>query len=202
MRMQFVLILAVMFVITPSGYADETDPHAHHKQMMSNSGRYDRSLHTYDLDGVKVIRSDGAEMTLEEALGNDKPVMIHFIFTTCTTICPVQAATFAQVQRKLGDEVADVRMVSISIDPEYDTPSRLRDYAGKFRAGPQWAFVTGTTDQIIRAQRVFDAYEGGKMNHKPLTLLRDAGSDEWVRMDGLVNASDIITEYRKLAGDS
>jgi len=127
---------------------------------------------------------------------------VHFIFTTCTTICPVQAATFAQVQRHLGDEAAEVQMVSVSIDPEYDTPERLTEYAEKFHAGPQWDFITGTSQQMIDVQKAFDAYEGNKMNHRALTLIRMPGSDEWIRLEGLIGASVIIDEVRKYKGES
>jgi protein SCO1/2 len=192
--------IGLVFIAFVAG-ADE-DPHAHHKQMMNKGSAYGRSVHTYDLGEIDVTLSDGVETTLVDAFADDKPVMVHFIFTTCTTICPVQAATFYQVQHHLGDEASDVQMVSISIDPEYDTPSRLQDYAKKFHAGSQWIFLTGTTDEMIRTQRAFHAYEGGKMNHKPLTLLRAAGSDEWVRLDGLINASDIMKEYRQLTDAS
>ena len=197
----YLLFSTVLFLVAPA-HAGEPDPHAHHKKMMSSSSGYERSVHGYELGGVPVMTAQGVESTLESIMAGDKTVMVHFIFTTCTTICPVQAATFAQVQTKLGDAASDVQMVSISIDPEYDTPSRLLDYSQKFRAGPQWVFLTGTAADMIQAQRVFNAYEGGKMNHKPLTLLRAAGTDEWVRLDGLVNASDIMNEYEALKAGS
>ena len=169
--------------------------------MMSKT-TYTLSTHTYELDEIGVTKSDEVETTIDELIADDKPVMVHFIFTTCTTICPVQAATFAQVQRQLGDEAAEVQMVSVSIDPEYDTPARLQEYAKKFQAGPQWDFVTGTSEQMIQVQKAFDAYEGNKMNHRPLTLLKVPGSDEWIRLEGLISASVIIEEYRKLKSAS
>ena len=95
-----------------------------------------------------------------------------------------------------------MQMVSVSIDPEYDTPARLQEYAKKFRAGPQWDFLTGTKEQMIRVQKAFDAYEGSKMSHKPLTLLKSPRADEWIRLEGLIGASVIIEEYRKLKSTS
>jgi len=195
-----VLMLCLALFIPPQLSAAETgtvDPHANHKKMMSKSS-HRRTVHDYDLGEIDVTLSDSVEMTLSELISDDKPVMIHFIFTTCTTICPVQAATFSQVQRKLGDEASEVQMVSVSIDPEYDTPARLHEYAKKFHAGPQWDFITGTSEQMIQVQKAFDAYEGNKMNHRALTLLKMPGTDEWVRLEGLISASVIIDEYRQL----
>jgi len=199
-----VLMLCLALFMPPQLSAAETgaaDPHANHKKMMSKSS-HRRTVHDYDLGEIGVTLSDSVETTLSELVADDKPVMVHFIFTTCTTICPVQAATFSQVQRKLGDEASEVQMVSVSIDPEYDTPARLQEYAKKFQAGSQWQFITGTSEQMIQVQRAFDAYEGNKMNHRALTLIKIPGSDDWVRLEGLIGASVIIEEYRKLKSAS
>src|SRR5439155_1298202 len=86
--------------------------------------------------------------------------------------------TFAQFQSRLGPEDRRVHMVSISIDPEHDTPQRLRAYANKFHAGPQWQHYTGTLRDSLAAQQAFGAYRGDKMGHPPSTLLRAAA---WAR---------------------
>jgi len=178
---------------------DGDDPHAHHRAMMAQTG-YKRSEHRYSLDEIPVVTMEGDKTTILAALNGDKPVMVNFIFTTCTTICPVLSATFQQVQSELGAEAESVTMVSISIDPEYDTPERLRDYAKLFNAGKQWEFLTGNLDDMIAVQSAFDVYRGGKMNHEPTVLLRQGADDPWVRLDGLVSAKDVVKEYRQLIG--
>ena len=72
------------------------------------------------LDGI-VLVDQAAPDTLPEAIGSDKPVLVNFIFTTCTTICPVMSAGMSQFLTNLGAERDRVRVVSISIDPETDT---------------------------------------------------------------------------------
>jgi protein SCO1/2 len=148
-----------------------------------------------------LVDKDNNKIAIDEALATEEPVMLNFIFTTCTTICPVLSATFTQVQRELGDEAGQLRMISISIDPEYDTPERLRDYAVRFKAGPQWAFYTGTNDDIVTVQKAFDAYRGSKANHEPLTFLHVPGDPQWVRINGLASAGDVVREYRRLVAD-
>ena len=143
------LLLMVAFLFSPAaGFAgdESSDPHANHKKMMESNDTHARSAHAYDLQGIGVTKADSSQTTLAELISDDKPVMVHFIFTTCTTICPVQAATFSQVQRTLGDEASEVQMISVSIDPEYDTPARLQDYAKKVsRRAP-----VGIPDRNIR----------------------------------------------------
>lgn len=183
-----------------SSAQQEDDPHAHHRHMMDQKG-YRRSTQNYEIPALVLVDKDNNKVALDEALAADEPVMLNFIFTTCTTICPVLSATFAQVQKELGDEAGQVRMISISIDPEYDTPERLRDYAERFKAGSQWQFYTGTNDDIVAIQKAFDAYRGGKANHEPLTFLRVPEEPQWVRLNGLASASDVVQEYRQLLAE-
>ncbi len=178
--------------------AAEDDPHAHHRAMMGQKG-YQRSEHAYPLKDFELVSMAGEETSLLKELDTDRPVMVNFIFTTCTTICPVMSGIFAQVQKELGPASSEVRMISVSIDPEYDTPERLREYAERFEAGPQWQFLTGDIDDVVAVQKSFDVYRGNKMSHEPTTLLRKSASDPWVRLDGIASADEIVAEYRQLA---
>ena len=93
---------------------------------------------------VEVLDQDGNALHFYRDLIKDKTVAINFIFTNCTTICPPLAATFARVQKEMGDKVGkDVHFISISVDPLTDTPERLKAWGAKFKAGAGWTFVTG-----------------------------------------------------------
>ena len=124
--------------------------------------------------------------------------MLNFIYTTCTAICPILSQSFAEFQRKLGGERDRVRMVSISVDPEQDTPKRLTEYAKRFDAGGQWGFYTGSVQASVTAQKAFHAYFGDKMHHRPVTFMRAAPGQPWLRLDGFTSPDDLIAEYRKL----
>jgi protein SCO1/2 len=180
--------------------SDDADPHAHHRQLLETKA-YSRSQHSYELPDLALVDMAGEKTSLFHEVNRDRPVMLNFIFTTCATICPVLSATFSQVEQKLGAERDQVRMISISIDPEYDTPARLRAYAVHYDAGPQWQFLTGSLDDIVAIQKAFDAYRGTKMNHEPLTFLRASPQAPWVRLNGLASAADVVREYRQLASE-
>ena len=196
------LILAAAPVAADSARAasSSNDPHAHHRAMMNNKTTK-ASQHRYSLPDLALVGMDGAETTLGREVDDDRPVMLNFIFTTCTTICPVLTATFSQVQRQLGAEVEDVRMISITIDPDHDTPKRLSEYAERFGAGPQWHFLTGDRADIVAIQKAFDAYHGTKMNHRPITFLRYSVDQPWTRLEGITSAATIIEEYRRVASN-
>lgn len=108
--------------------------------------------------------------------------------------------TFSQVQSGLGTEGDAVRLVSISIDPEHDTPEALKNSPRKCGAGPQWQMLTGSLDNSIAVQRALDVYRGDKMGHSPATFFLRARADQpRVRLDGFASADDILREYRQLA---
>ena len=192
------IIAALLVSVALIGVATaQEDPHAAHRKAMENTAK-NVSVHSYELDNLAATTMQAARTDLLSTMDTGNAVLLNFIFTSCTTICPVQTATFAHVQTLLGDDVTNVTMISVSIDPEYDSPERLVEYAEQFRSGPQWQFLTGSNDEMIVIQRAFDAYMGSKMSHQPLVLIRGADHDDWVRIDGMASAKQIISEYRKL----
>lgn len=78
------------------------------------------------------------------------PTIVNFIFTRCDTICPVVTMKMQRLQDKLLDRKADaIKILSISVDPAYDTPEKLAAYAAKYHAKPdKWRFVTGDPAKV------------------------------------------------------
>jgi protein SCO1/2 len=190
-------LLLALTTATGNGLADTmADPHAHHHMMMQ---RTTISQADYNVPPVKLVRDDGKAVSLPDELSDGRPVILNFIYTTCTTVCPVTSHTFEQLQAMLGEERNKVHMISISIDPEQDTPERLAAYAHKYDAGPQWRYYTGTNEASLATQRAFDVYRGDKMNHSPVTLLRAMPGKSWLRIEGFASADDLLREYRALS---
>jgi protein SCO1/2 len=156
------------------------------------------STFEYLVPSVKLTRDDGKVVRLPDEINDGRPVVLNFIFTTCSSICPLLSQVMAQFEHRLGTDRDKVHLMSISIDPEEDTPARLRAYAHKFRAGPEWQHYTGTLEASIAAQRAFDVYRGEKMSHTPVTLVRAAPGQPWLRIDGLVTPDQLYEEYQRL----
>lgn len=174
------------------------DAHAHHHPTATPA--LNRTTAAYTIPDVTLTDQNGKEVSLRSLLEGPKPVLLNFFFTSCTTICPLMTGTFAQVQKNLGLDADKLRMISISIDPEQDTPTQLARYARRFDAGPQWSFLTGKPDDIVVVQRAFDAFRGDKMNHTPLTLLHASPKAEWIRYDGFASGADLAKVARGLFG--
>jgi protein SCO1/2 len=177
------------------------DPHAHHHHVAKTASTTPTTTiktADYKVPSIKLVRADGRGVDLATELSDPRAVLMNFIFTSCTTICPVMSHVFTDVQQKLGADSEKLHMVSISIDPEHDTPARLKDYAARYGAGAQWNFYTGTAANSIAAQKAFAAFRGDKMNHEPLTLFRKAPGQPWLRIEGLATAEDLVGHYRTL----
>lgn len=154
-----------------------------------------RSAASYRSSGVLLTRADGRRVALDDELRHTGPVVLNFVFTTCSAVCPIASQTFSQLQGKLK-QADHVRLMTISTDPLNDTPAVLRTYASKYGASKDWQFYTGTVDASVDAQRAFDAYRGDKMNHAPFTLVRAGIGKSWVRLEGFPSADDLLRELQ------
>lgn len=185
--------------------ADEAAAHAHHDHAAhmakAASASTRRSLAKYTPAPVRLVRHDGVVTAFPAMLDDGRPVLLNFIFTSCTAICPVTSQVFAQVIDKLGAHRSHVNVVSVSIDPEYDTPARLDAYAKRFGGQREaWSLFTGSSADSIAVQKSFAAYQGDKMNHVPVSFLRAAPGQAWVRIDGFAAPEVLLAELHSMLG--
>jgi protein SCO1/2 len=121
---------------------------------------------------------NGMPVALDDLRG--KVVAVTFIYTECPDICPMLTQKMVQVQDELGREFGKkIAFVSISLDPEHDTPEVLKDYAQFWGAKPDgWSFLTGSLDAVRDVTRRYGVFfskkEDGSVEHSQLTTLVDA----------------------------
>lgn len=142
---------------------------------------------------VKVLDQEGHALNFYTDLIKDKTVAINFIFTNCTTICPPLAATFARLQKEMGDKIGkEVHLISISVDPVTDTPERLKAWGAKFKAGPGWTFVTGEKQEIDKLLNALGAAVSKREDHTPALIIGNDSKGVWTRTYGLAKIPQII----------
>ena len=129
------------------------------------------------LPNFALTERSGQTIRLADLAG--KVWVADFFYTTCPGPCPMLTSRFSDVQKALGAE-PDVRLVSISVDPEKDTTEVLKTYAERFKAGEHWLFLTGKKDDIYSLARdgfklpVADAAtEGAPITHTTRLILLD-----------------------------
>ncbi len=188
---------AVLLGVATLALADGTFDMAAHDGHGSAPRTVEQTVQ-YSVPVVKLVRQDGKAVSLPDEMNDGRAVLLNFIFTSCGSTCPLMSQVFGQFQRKLGSEAGKVHLMSISIDPEEDTPARLAEYARGFGAAPGWEHYTGTLAASLAAQKAFDVYRGDKMSHAAVTLMRAAPDQPWRRIDGFVTPDELVRAYRQL----
>jgi protein SCO1/2 len=157
---------------------------------------YKRSVENYTMPDVTLVNQDGKKVRLKALLESDQPVVVDFIYATCTTICPVLSVGYINLQNKLKDAPRKPRLISITIDPENDTPRTMKEYLKRYNARPGWDFLTGSRGDIDKVMRAFNAYIPDKMSHYPLNLIRSPKDGSWVRLFGILSSKEFVSEYQ------
>jgi len=192
-RMLAVCVLLVLIQTDALGDDAASEHHAHAARRTTIS-----TTQQYAIPQVRLIRDDGVGVLLSAEMDDGRPVVVNFIFTTCGSICPLMSQVFGQFQRKLDSDARQPHLLSISTDPEEDTPGKLRQYAQRFGARNGWNHYTGTVEASQSAQRAFDVYRGDKMSHTPVTLMRAAPGRPWLRIEGFLTPDELLQHYRQL----
>lgn len=165
--LRFVLILACLPVWPASA----------HIPIPPKKGEIGRRSVVTAVPDFSLVNQDGQLFRFANNQG--KLVLVTFIFTTCSDICPLLSAKFAAIQRALQEKKLDnYLLLSISTDPERDTPATLKAYGENYKADfRRWAFLTGSPDQLAKVWKGFGINvrktAGAQVQHTALTTLID-----------------------------
>jgi protein SCO1 len=143
---------------------------------------------------VSLQTHDGRSVRFYDDLIKGRKVIINFTFTSCTGTCPRTSSNLAQVQRILGDRIGrDIFFVSISIDPEHDTPEKLAEYAKTFDAKPGWTFATGRREDVDKIRRRLGLWDTPDYTqHMGLLTFGNESEGKWAATPALDSPKNIV----------
>ncbi len=149
--------------------------------------------------------TDHRQQTVDAAALAGRPTLLHFVYTTCSTSCPLQVRELVQVHQALPDEVrARVRFLSVTVDPLQDTPATMAAFARRFeadRAG--WLFATGEAKQVhtlVERMQALDARDPRPESHRTSLYLYDARGTLLKRYAGTpVDRPRLVAEITQVA---
>lgn len=142
---------------------------------------------------VVLVNQNGEKVRFYSDLIDGKIVVINSFFATCTGVCPVMGGTFKKIQAALGDRIGkDVHLISISVDPENDTPAALRKYAKATAARPGWTFVTGDKKSVETALQKLGLKTANKESHTPVVLIGNEPKGVWKKAFGLAASDEVL----------
>lgn len=142
----------------------------------------------------KLTTQDGRQVKFYTDLLKDKVVLIQFIFTRCTDACPLTTKQLADTQKLLGERLGeDIFFLSISVDPQRDTPEQLKAYSQRFNAEKGWLFLTGHKEDVDQINRKLGQVSPVVEGHLPIFLLGNVRTGHWLKMQPY-SASTLIAE--------
>jgi protein SCO1 len=158
--------------------------------------RVDRTI--TNLPDVQLVSMLEKKSTLKNEIEADAPIIINFVFTTCSTICSVQTLVLSQAKQLFDNSLKNTKILTFTIDPDNDTPAQLRKFSSSFNIDTGWIFYTGTYDAMLHVQKFFNVYRGSKANHPPIILMKKNKTAPWVRMEGFPKPQDIVAQLHAL----
>lgn len=147
-----------------------------------------------------LLTEDNVPIRFFDDLLKGKTVMINFMFTTCTGVCPAMTANLAKVQEYLGERVGkDINMISISVDPVVDTPGVLKKYAANYKVKRGWYFLTGAKPDIDLVLRKVGGFVEQKTDHTSILIIGNSRTGEWAKMFAMARPAEIVDMVLKVA---
>ena len=178
--------------------APPPNPHANHPpaagEQLTPAAKY--------FTDVELLDQDGRKLKFYSDVLKGKTVIINALFTTCTNVCPPISRNFERIQQALGERLGkDVFLVSLTVDPQTDTPAKLKEYAQRFHARPGWSFLTGKKENLDWALYKLGQYVEEKTQHTTVVIIGNEATGLWKKAFGLASADELIKLVEDVMND-
>lgn len=192
-----ILALATGGLVPDRGWAHEHHEHAAPAMAETPTSLKKEKLRLPDL---RVVDQNAVQRRFYSDLVKDRVVVVSFIYTSCTAICSPLTANLKRARELLDPALAErASFISISIDPQTDTPEALKAFAERYGIGGNWHFVTGKAARLLEIQKAFSVAMKRKEDHTPLILIGNDASNSWTRKHGLAPPEAIAAAISEVA---
>ena len=201
-RQLFILLILSAAAFTTNAQvkpAPPAEPHDH--SHMTTTAKEASPAEKYFTD-VELTNQDGKKVHFYSDVLKGKTVVVNAFFTTCTSVCPPINRNMEKIQEALGDRVGrDVFLVSLTVDPETDTPARLKEYSQKFHAGAGWTFLTGKKENLDWALYKLGQYIEKKDDHTTVLIIGNEPTGLWKKAFGMANVAELVAIVQSVVND-
>ncbi|WP_257387794.1 SCO family protein [Tahibacter caeni] len=192
---------AIAITTTPASAAEtspEAAPSADTPTPSTDKPRDGAAIYLADLP---LVDQNGKPVDLYNDIIAGRRIVLHSFFARCEGSCPVMMTTLQALQKQLGSRLGkDVHIVSITVDPDHDTPQVLADYARRVQAKPGWHFLSGSSAQVTTALRRIGQYTDAPENHMNLIIVGNDTNGDWRKVHGLAGVKQVVTEILEAVG--
>lgn len=209
--MKTVMLICLLFIATQSpAVSMQHNHHAEHRQAKDATGGIGNTESGEDagrpanligvpckqikvntqtklLPDLKLIDHHGNNVNFYSDLIKGKVVVISFFFTSCTYICLRQGEVFSKLQADLGDKLGkEVFLISVTMDPETDTPERLKQWGEQYGVRSGWTLVTGKKEDMKKLVGHLTGDPLGKIDlHSSYVYIGNDKTNNWTTSYGL-----------------
>ena len=187
-------ILAVAILVVVATAMSAAQELATQKTADSNAKHY--------FTDVVLVNQNGQKMRFYSDLLEGKVVIINSFFATCAGSCLPMNRNLEKVQAALGNHMErDVHIISISVDPEVDTPANLKAYAKKLNAGPGWYFLTGDKESVDFVLQKLGQFVENKQDHLNIFIIANERTGLWKKAFGLAKPEELMKVVDSVLND-
>lgn len=175
---------------------------------VASGERLERGKRSDLFSDILLYDQHGNPVRFYSDLVRDRVVMLNLMYTTCPKICPANSAQLARIYDYLAPWVGrDITMVSLSIDPEVDTPERLKRYWEVFGSKPGWLFLTGDYHEIERLRHQLGVYDldpvidADKTSHSGVVTFGNDRTNRWSALPVMTKAQQVAETILRITWD-
>jgi protein SCO1/2 len=152
-----------------------------------------------EIPDLPVLDQKGNRRNFYSDLFKDKVVVLSFFYTSCVNVCPQLSLALSKLQTNLGDRLGkDVFVVTVTKDPQTDTPSKLKAWGKAHGVKPGWSLVTGETSVMTKLVRDFTGERLGKDSHGAFVLLGNDRTGDWTDISGFATPEELREQLDRL----
>jgi protein SCO1/2 len=160
-----------------------------------------------DFPNPKLVTQAGRAVRLYDDLVRRRVVMMNFAYTRCTGRCPRAASQLVTVQRMLGERFGpEVTLLTLSLDPEHDTPEQTRRYMQAHGGRSGWTWLTGLRDDLEQVRRFLGfvdrdpRIDADRTRHTTLVAIGNDRTGHWASMPALIRPELVVEAVLRIAG--
>ncbi len=158
--------------------------YAHDSHSLTTSTE-EANLVSISVPDLELTNQRGEKGLLVSDFIGQRMVAFTFVYTTCTTICPVIDGIFRNLQSRIEPELGDeFALLTLTIDSAIDIPARLKEHTAKLGVMPGWNYLTGDRDVVNGILRALEVYTPDIANHPPVVFIVNGRKGEWYRLNG------------------
>ena len=194
--------LCLGVVLLPQADYSQANPAANTANINNDAAAEEKARKFFT--DLEVIDQNGNKLRFYSDVLKGRVVLINFIFTNCPDACPMVTHKLMQVRNLMAESIKDdVWFISVSVDPERDTPEAMKEFATKQGVDEsRWLFLTGSKENLTYIVKQLGQYTQEVEAHSTLMLAGNDRTRHWTRVMPMVPPQGVAQQLRALAEES